>query len=199
MAAAVQQPRTRPQPTVDTARASATIALARAPTPLTALERELQAASVAENHRSAMRGRDISARGVGTPHLVNPLTTRATTMARNTVEEGQGLSFPFLHSQPGDTSTGVQLTAAIRTAARDADLVLGTVLVNRDRPREERQRASLEGQGDHTSRAQQRLDLCRAAGNASYSHPDSDYLVSLTVLPHLGHGLSAGEQEVWTA
>ena len=111
---------------------------------------------------------------------------------------GPGLSFPFLHSHPGDNSPGVQLTAAIRTAALDAELTLGTVLVHRDRQREERQWAAAEDQGDHSSRVQERLDMCRAEGTAAYSHPDSDYMVSLTVVPHLGHGLTAEQQAVWT-
>ena len=130
VAVTVRQPRSRVEPTAGSARASATISLARAPTPPTALERELQAANVAENNRSVIRGRDLRARGVGTSHPANPLTTRATTLARSTVEAGQGLSFPFIPSQPGDTSTGAQATVAIRTAARDANLVLGTVLVS---------------------------------------------------------------------
>ena len=39
--------------------------------------------------------------------------------------------------------------------------------------------------------------MCRAEGSAAYSHPDIDYMVSLTVVPHLGHGLTPEQQAVW--
>ena len=112
---------------------------------------------------------------------------------------GAGLSFPFLTNHPGDNCLGVQLTMVIRTAALDADLTLGTALGRRgrDRQREERQWQAAEGQGDHSTRVQERLDMCRAEGHAAHAHPDIDYLVSLTVVPHLGHGLTPDQQAVW--
>jgi len=184
------QPRERPQP-------RATITLATPANTISDLEREHRAAANAEHQRSAARGMAIIARRAATPHEVDPLTTRATASAYHTVTEGAGLSFPFLHSHPGDNSLGVQLTRAIRTGALDANLTLGTVLVHSDRQREERQWQAHEGQGDHSTRVQERLDMCRAEGSAAYSRPDTDYMVSLTIVPHLGHGLTADQQAVW--